>query len=210
MAIVESRVRKGVLSFGDEADTADFSCQPTNVRVTPSYDDDGDAVETLCGDTIPAGKKESWVLAGTSIADFDNPEGFMSYCFDNRMMTVPFKWVPNVEGAPTWSGSVVLVALEEGGDVNTRLTSDFEFDVSGDIQRSYDTAQVDATGANSGTPGTWTPSGSVPPADAAAATNITANPSSAWLTGEYVQGSTAGTAGEMHWDGTAWVAGKAP
>ena len=125
--ITESRVKSGVLTLGAE----DFSCQPTNIRVTPAYEDDGDAIETLCGDQIPAGKKESWVLAGTAIQDFDDPDGFLSYCFTNRMTTVPFEWQPNITGAPTWSGDVVIVALEEGGDVNTRITTDFEFDVSG-------------------------------------------------------------------------------
>jgi hypothetical protein len=212
MAITESRVRKGVLTFGADTDSVDFSCQPSNVRVTPSYDDDGDRLETLCGDVIPPGKIESWVLAGTSVQDFDDPDGFMSYCFDNRMMTVPFSWQPNIEGAPTWSGSVVLVALEEGGDVNTRLTADFEFDISGDIVREYggSSGGTPATGATAGTPGTWTPSGSTPPADAASAGSVTANPTTAWTTGQYVQGSTSGSAGEMHWDGSTWTGGKAP
>jgi hypothetical protein len=210
MTIVESRVKQGVLTFGEDAESSDFSCQPTNVRVTPSYDDDGDQLETLCGDVIPPGKKESWVLAGTAVADFDNPEGFLSYCFDNRMMTVPFKWQPNITGAPTWSGNVVIVALEEGGDVNTRITSDFEFDLSGTPVRAYANGAEAATGATAGTPGTWTPTGATPPADAASAGAVTANPATAWTTGQYVQGGTSGTAGEMYWDGTAWQSGMAP
>jgi hypothetical protein len=136
MTITQSRVRKGTLTFG-ETTPKDFSCAPTNVRVTPNYDDDGDEIETLCGDKLPPGKKETWVLAGTAVQDFDDPVGFLSYCFDNRMTTVAFTWNPNVEGAPVWSGSVVVLALEEGGDVNTALTTDFEFDISGDIVREY-------------------------------------------------------------------------
>lgn len=134
--IVESRVVKGVLTLGTTPGT-DFSCQPTNIRVTPTTDDDGDPVEVLCGDTVPAGKKESWVLAGTAIQDFDNAEGFLSYCFDNALTTVPFSWQPNITGAPTWEGSVLIEALEEGGDVNTRITTDFEFDVIGRPTRTY-------------------------------------------------------------------------
>ena len=69
-----------------------------------------------------------------------------------------------------------------------------------------------ATGAATGTPGTWTPTGSTPPANAAAATTagITATPTTAWASGTFVQGTDAGAAGEMHWDGTGWVTGKAP
>jgi hypothetical protein len=70
---------------------------------------------------------------------------------------------------------------------------------------------VAATSASTGTPGTWAPGGSTPPANAAAANSsgVIASPSAAWVTGEYVQGSTAGAAGEMHWSGTTWVAGRA-
>jgi len=69
-----------------------------------------------------------------------------------------------------------------------------------------------ATGATAGTPGVWTPSGSTAPADAAGATSasIVANPATAWSTGQYMQGTTVGTPGQMHWDGSGWVAGQAP
>jgi hypothetical protein len=143
MTITESRLKSGLLTFGGdptaeppEAGTT-FACQATNVHVTPTYDDDGDPVESLCGDVIPAGKKESWVLAGTSVQDFDDPLGFMTYCFENRLQTVTFLWQPNITGAPEWSGEVVIVALEEGGDVNVRLTADWEFDLSGVPVRAY-------------------------------------------------------------------------
>jgi len=136
MTIVESRVKSGTFTLGTTPGTA-FSCQPTNIRVTPTNDDDGDPVETLCGDTIPAGKKESWVLAGTAIQDFDDPDGFLTYCFENALTTVEFSWEPNVTGAPKWTGSLVVVALEEGGDVNTRITTDFEFDIVGRPTRAY-------------------------------------------------------------------------
>jgi hypothetical protein len=71
-------------------------------------------------------------------------------------------------------------------------------------------AAVPATGATAGTPGTWTPSGSTPPANAAGATSasITATPGTAWTTGQYVQGSTAGVGGEMNWTGSAWASGR--
>jgi hypothetical protein len=69
-----------------------------------------------------------------------------------------------------------------------------------------------ATGATSGTPGTWTPAGSAPPASVAALQTggLAATPATAWATGEYVQTGTAGVSGQAYWDGTAWVTGKAP
>lgn len=136
MSITESRLKTGTLTLGDDDAVTVFACQATNVRVSPSYDDDGDALETLCGDQITAGKKESWTLAGTSVQDFDDPDGFLAYCYVNAMESVPFTWQPNPK-APTWAGTCVVLALEEGGDVNARLTTDWEFDVEGRPTRIY-------------------------------------------------------------------------
>jgi hypothetical protein len=74
------------------------------------------------------------------------------------------------------------------------------------------TGAVAATGATAGSPGSWTPGGSTPPNDAADATTdgIIASPTTAWTTGQYVQGSTVGLPGQMYWDGSAWVSGQAP
>jgi hypothetical protein len=71
-----------------------------------------------------------------------------------------------------------------------------------------------ATGATAGTPGTWTPASSQPPASVAALiagtpNTVTASPATAWTTGQYVQTATAGVPGQAHWSGTAWVAGAA-
>lgn len=68
---------------------------------------------------------------------------------------------------------------------------------------------VPATGANvtSTNPATLAPTNSYPPADLAdAATGFTATPTTAWETGKYV---VLGDGSEAHWDGTAWVAGRA-
>lgn len=72
-------------------------------------------------------------------------------------------------------------------------------------------AVVESTSATAGSPGTWSPGGSTPPEDAAEANadGVTASPTSAWTTGQYVQGNLAGAPGEMYWNGTTWVSGRA-
>jgi hypothetical protein len=69
-----------------------------------------------------------------------------------------------------------------------------------------------STGADAGSPGTWTPNPSTPPAtgaDVIAGTPnaIVANPTTAWATGEYVE---AANSDDVHWDGSDWVTGQAP
>lgn len=65
-----------------------------------------------------------------------------------------------------------------------------------------------ATGATSGTPGTWTPMDSYAPSTLTElqASSITATPETAWTTGEYV---VLGDGSRAHWNSTAWAAGAA-
>jgi hypothetical protein len=71
---------------------------------------------------------------------------------------------------------------------------------------NVDTGAVAATGATSGAPGFYTPSGANVPANLAALTGVTATPATAWATGQYVITADLLAA---HWSGSAWVAGKA-
>lgn len=127
MPIVQSRVKQGVLTFGagPTPPPVDFSCQPTNIRLTPTTNAE-DPVETLCGDTAAGTGSTTWALTGTAIQDFDDPAGFLMYAFDNNGDIVPFSWQPNADSG-TWEGECTIQALEIGGDVNTRITTDFSF-----------------------------------------------------------------------------------
>jgi len=72
----------------------------------------------------------------------------------------------------------------------------------------FGTGAGTATGATAGTPGTFTPGGSAAPANFTdlQASGITANPATAWTTGQYV---SLGDASQAHWSGSAWVVGPA-
>lgn len=146
MTITESRLKDGVLTLGPVGTgQIDFSCQVTNARINSSYDDDGDAVETLCGDMIPAGRKLSGrSLAGTFIQDWTAPaaESITDYCYEHDLEQVEFSYTPNVAG-PTLSGTLRIEVPAEtyGGDVNTRITSDFEWALTAPLVRTPPVAQ---------------------------------------------------------------------
>lgn len=135
MPIVESRVKDGTLTLGTVP--TDFSCQVTNIRINSAYSDDGDALEVLCGDSVPAGRKlDSRSLAGTFIQDWDNPTAASSltkFLYANDLDLVAFEYVPNA-AADTITGTVRIEVPGEtwGGDVNTRITSDFEWFIQGE------------------------------------------------------------------------------
>jgi hypothetical protein len=65
---------------------------------------------------------------------------------------------------------------------------------------------INATGAAAGAPGGYTPTGASAPANLAGLSGITANPTTAWTSGQYVVLANGSLA---HWSGTAWVAGAA-
>lgn len=66
---------------------------------------------------------------------------------------------------------------------------------------------VPATQGVAGSPGTYSPANSYAPASFATIGSLTASPTTAWTSGQYIRlrdGSLA------HWSGTAWVAGAKP
>jgi hypothetical protein len=142
--IKESRLHNGVLQLGPVGTgQIDASCQVTNTRVTSSYSDDGSPLEVLCGDQVPAGRKmDGRQLQGTFVQDFDFAEadgGLLDYVWNHDLEIVDFTFTPNDTGAPTLTGQLQLEVPGDsyGGDVNTRITADFTWNVQGDLTRTY-------------------------------------------------------------------------
>jgi hypothetical protein len=138
--ITESKLKSGKLTLGGTGTPpvggTEFSCQATNVRIVPTFNDQGDEVETLCGDKLSPDTTSTWNLQGTSIQDFDNPESFIKYTWDHNLEKVPFTWQPNAN-ATVVSGIVQMRAVEMGGDVNTRITTDFDWPLDGDPEVTW-------------------------------------------------------------------------
>ena len=64
-----------------------------------------------------------------------------------------------------------------------------------------------ATGATAGTPGYFTPTGSYAPTSIEAMDMVTANPTAAWTTGQYVTINDASDS-DVYWNGTQWMYGR--
>lgn len=126
MPITVSKLKTGTLTL----DAIAFASQATNVRLVPEVDEQGDPIETLSGDKQGADEVTTWTLAIEAVQDFDAPAGFVKFCFDNAGEAVPFSWKAS-DTSPTWSGSVTIRAVEFGGEVNTRNTTEAEFPVIG-------------------------------------------------------------------------------
>lgn len=180
-------------------------------------------VKTACGVKEYPGTIK-WSLKATLYHSFD-PDG------TNEVLTaavsggvpVPFTVIPSAGKPisttnPQFTGNLIPQPFTPlAGDVGDASSLDFEWSITGwtNLPVTNTTPVGASTGATSGTPGTWTPSGSTPPSSVAnliagTPNPVVASPTTAWLTGQYVQTGTAGTSGQAHWDGTVWVAGIAP
>jgi hypothetical protein len=148
--ITESRLKDGTITLGTAPDDVDFSCQVINARVNTSYEDDGSAQETLCGDQIAPGRKlSSRSLAGTFIQDWSAVESITDYCYAHELEEVTFSYAPNGATGVTLSGTVRVEVPAEtyGGDVNTRITSDFEWQMTQPLTRTPPVAGTTAAKA---------------------------------------------------------------
>ena len=137
MAVVESKLKDGEIKLGTTPAELDFSCQVINARITTAYTDDGEAQEVLCGDMLAAGQKlDGRTLSGTFIQDWTAAaaSSVTKFCFTHELEKMAFSYTPNVE-ADTITGELTVTVPAEtwGGDVNTRLTSEFEWRISGDL-----------------------------------------------------------------------------
>jgi hypothetical protein len=202
----------GVLKIGETGTEIDVSCYVNNAAIDWS-NDTSDSTTKLCGAERPGVTTFTAQLTGNLDVDAGNESGLFALSWNAKGTQQSFEFVPSSALGTKAAGTLTILPLRLGADnYGDDLTSDFTFDIIGDPVLSFDGAPVGpATGATAGTPGTWTPGGSTPPATwGVANTNaVTASPTTAWTTGQFVQGSTAGTPGEMHWTGTAWALGKA-
>lgn len=132
MPVTESKIKEGTLTL----DGVDHSCQPTSVKITPGYEEEGDALETLCGDLLSPDTTRSDTLAITAVQDFTDVAGLVNFSWLNDLEHVPFVWAPRGAEGPTYSGTVEVRALEVGGDVGKRLSTEAEWKVDGKAIRA--------------------------------------------------------------------------
>jgi hypothetical protein len=144
--INESRLMNGTLKLGPTATVLDMSCQITNVRITSAYSDDGSSVTVLCGDTKPPPRKlDGHKLEGTIVQDFDVDElggGVIDYAWNHALEVVAYEYVPSDPlKSPTITGTLQIEIPGDtyGGDVNSRVTSDFSWNLQEAPTRTYPT-----------------------------------------------------------------------
>jgi hypothetical protein len=131
----------------------------------------------------------AYVLSGT-------PTQFRARPYSSRAPSAANPWI---------SGYVIPQPFDLiFGDAGA--TSECAIDWNLTTPPTVDLGNVAAASAVAGAPGYYSPSGAQAPANLAALSGVTASPTAAWATGQYV---ITGDLLANHWSGTAWVAGKA-
>jgi hypothetical protein len=202
---VAKKLGPGSLTIGTVV--ADMSCRLSKARVAWSKDKEDDT-PVLCGQTIAGATLYTAELSGTVLSDLGDDGGIVEYTWAHKGEQQPFVFIPNDAAGMQVTGTLIVDPLDVGGDeVKKNMTSDFAWSIVGDPILG-DVPPV-ATGATAGIPGTFSPTGAVPPADILAlqAMAVVASPVTAWPIGSYV---VLGDASHAHWTSAAWVAGDAP
>lgn len=126
MTVNTITIGAGSLTIGATTDLTNFSGQVTAARLVPSVDQ-GDAINVLSGETVSGDRSESFTLEGTLLQDFGATGSTTEWLFTNRGETHVFTYIPNTAKGRKITGSLVVEAIEIGGDVNSKPTSDFSF-----------------------------------------------------------------------------------
>lgn len=130
MAATAHKLGPGHLKFGSAGTEKEFAAQCSKVELVPSVDSD-DNIPVLSGEEIVGDESISWTIGGTLYQSYDSTS-LVRWCFDNRLTTVPFTFMPSDESEDEWTGECRIVPLTLGGDVRKRNTSDFEFKLIGE------------------------------------------------------------------------------
>lgn len=178
-------------------------------------------------DIVPIPSDTAWDWGFASYADrpymyarsVDAPVGLKG-CFVNLGIPVtgitagiPATYVPVDATRPYNLGNLT----SKGALGNTTAWTTGQYVVLGDGSHAYwdgnswelgekPATVITATGAVAGIPGHYTPTGAANPANLAAMSTVTAVPTTAWTTGQYVNVAD-GT--KAHWSGTDWAADAA-
>lgn len=132
MAIKSFKMGPGVLTFGvGGAQVASAQVTKCAVEADEAVKST-DAIPVLSGEELPQQDEVSlsWKLTGTVIQDIDAAD-LVAYTWDNASEEVPFAFMPNTVEDRQVTGTVRIVPLSLGGDVNQRNTSDLSWAIIG-------------------------------------------------------------------------------
>jgi hypothetical protein len=198
----------------------DFTCQITSGALSASPNtSDEPTPATFCGpeETTTKVGVTSYTVDTTFLQDPDVVLGLNRFLFEGDTKLAYFYLGLSNDDPPKAAGLCRLIAGTIGGDARVNLTAtlslpcerkpDVAFGNAGGsviIEGGNPPAATPATSAQAGIPGSFN---GTPPANLAGMSTVTAVPTTAWTTGQYV---VLGDTTHAYWNASAWTAGEAP
>lgn len=148
MAVSPTRFGPGLFKLGTAPGT-DYSCQVQSLALTVNKDE-GDTIQTLCGDSVPGSLTYDYSLEGTVLQDLAIAAGLAKYTWTNKGLAVPFEFTPTTAAITKVAGTVVVDPISIGtsdGAVGDILTSDIDWAVVGTPTITWATVELEEEGA---------------------------------------------------------------
>lgn len=121
VTFTDTRLGPGKLKLG----TDDYAVQIAECKIT-SETSASEPIKTL-GRPNPAVEiTTTFTLEGAALFDFENPTGFVRYCWDNAGTEVAFEFDPKT-GGDAIKGNCKIVETDLGGEVGEQFTVAFAF-----------------------------------------------------------------------------------
>ncbi|MCM3577448.1 hypothetical protein M3686_04775 [Micrococcus luteus] len=130
MTVQTITVGPGSLSIGDDLALTTFESQVTSIRLTPDVKSEK-PVPVLSGESVAGDRTESFTIEGEMFQDFGSTSSRTEWLFEHRGQEHPFVYVPSNQKGKKITGTLVVEAIDIGGDVQTKPTSKFKFDLVG-------------------------------------------------------------------------------
>jgi len=131
MTVNTITVGPGKLTIGADAGLTNFSSQIRSGKLVPSVDK-GDPIHVLSGEEVPGERTEKFQLTGNVQQDFGAIDSRVEWLWEHRGETHDFEYVPSTAAGRTITGQLIVEAVDIGGDVKSKPTSDFAFDLVGE------------------------------------------------------------------------------
>lgn len=119
----------GTLTLGASGDLRQFAAHTTATSLVPSYSD-GDVLNLLDGSTETEVDEETWALEGTFRQELET-DAIEDWCLTHAGEEMTFTFTPVDSVSKSYTGTVKIRAVNIGGDVKTKNTSDFSFPLNG-------------------------------------------------------------------------------
>ena len=131
MAVETHKLGPGSLTLGSGA--AQFAQQLRQFEVTPTENvTTEDDIEVLSGETVTGEDTVTHeaTVSGKILQDL-GAAGFVAYTWENNGQVVPFTFKPKTGLSAAVTGTVRILAVKIGGEVKTRMESDFSWSCTG-------------------------------------------------------------------------------